>query len=67
MVSQPTNYRWMKMVNKILTAAALICIAALVPTQAFAFVTSVPEIDGALSLQAIALMGGLVYLLKRKK
>ncbi|MBC7604990.1 MAG: hypothetical protein H7255_20325 [Ramlibacter sp.] len=54
------------MVNKILTAAALICIAALVPTQAFA-ATPVPEIDGALSLQAIALMGGLVYLLKRKK
>ena len=34
--------------------------------SAFAAVP-VPEIDGALSLQAIALMGGLVYLFKRKK
>ena len=36
-------------------------------SPAFALIAAVPEIDGALSIQAIALMGGLVYLLKRKK
>ncbi|MRD46639.1 hypothetical protein [Caenimonas koreensis] len=54
------------MSKKTLTTVALLCVAALLPAHAFA-VSSVPEIDGALSLQAIALMGGLVYLLKRKK
>lgn len=28
---------------------------------------NVPEIDGALSIQMIALLGGVLYLLKRKK
>ena len=27
----------------------------------------VPEIDGALAIQAISLLGGVLYLLKRKK
>lgn len=27
----------------------------------------VPEIDGALAIQALSLLGGVVYLLKRKK
>jgi hypothetical protein len=27
----------------------------------------VPEIDGALSIQALSLLGGVLYLLKRKK
>jgi hypothetical protein len=27
----------------------------------------VPEIDGALSIQMLALLGGVIYLIKRKK
>ena len=43
-------------------------VAALWSLSSSAFAAlAVPEIDGALSIQAIALMGGLVYLLKRKK
>ena len=28
---------------------------------------NVPEIDGALSIQMLALLGGVIYLIKRKK
>ena len=54
------------MLKKTLTVAALLTYAGFASAHAVV-VAAVPEIDGALSIQAIALMGGLVYLLKRKK
>ena len=52
------------MPTKALVAAALLAFSGLASA---AILAVAPEIDGALSIQAIALMGGLVYLLKRKK
>jgi hypothetical protein len=40
---------------------------ALLWSGASAAWASVPEIDGGLSLQAIALTGGVLYLLRKKK
>ena len=39
----------------------------LLTENVFAGVSLVPEIDGALSLQAITLLVGVAYLLKRRK
>ncbi|MEI8209620.1 MAG: hypothetical protein WCG16_10475 [Methylococcales bacterium] len=40
---------------------------ALLSMSSAAFATPVPEIDGALSLQVLAMVGGLGLLLKKKR
>ena len=46
------------------TAVALVLLGL---STAAAAAVPVPEIDGALSIQALALLGGVVYLIRRKK
>lgn len=48
--------------SRLLTALAFIAI----PIQAHATAVAAPEIDGALTLQAMALAGGIALLLKKK-
>jgi hypothetical protein len=45
--------------------AVLVFVA--IPMQAHATPTGVPEIDGAMTLQAMALAGGIALLLKKKR
>lgn len=47
--------------------ATTISLLLLYSSSTFAAVPSVPEIDGALSIQALSLLGGVLYLLRRKK